>query len=92
MTTQVWMSENLHDHIIPNIWAPSSPGLNPFDYYIWGVVEWETNKHPHNTLNSFRADITKVMTHMFDDHLIRAYKRFRQRIESVIASEGDFIE
>jgi len=52
MTTQDWMSENLHDHITPNMWPLSSPDLNSLDYYIWGVVERETNKHPHNTLDS----------------------------------------
>ena len=30
MTTQDWMSENLHDHITPNMWLPSSPDLNPW--------------------------------------------------------------
>ena len=75
----------MHDHITPNVWPPSSPNRNPLDYYAWGVVERETNKHPHNTLDSLRAA-------MDEDHLIRACKRFRQRIESVIAAEGDFIE
>ena len=90
MTTQNWMSENLHNHITPNMW-PLSPDLNPLDYYVWGVVERETNKHPHITPDSLRAAITiRVMTHM--DHLIRACKRFRQRIEAIIAGEDDFID
>ena len=74
------------------MWPPSSPDLNPLDYYVWGVVERETNKHPHNTLDSLRAVIARVMTHMDKAPLIRACKRFRQRIEAVIAAEGDFIE
>ena len=57
MTTQDWMPENPYDHITPNIWPPSSTDLNPLDYYVWGVVERETNKHPHNTLNSLRIYI-----------------------------------
>ena len=51
-----------------------------------------TNKYPHNTLNSLRAAIIRVMTHMNEDHLIRTCKRFRQRTESVIGAEYDFIE
>ena len=90
--TQDWMSENLHDHITLNIWPPSSPDLNPLDYYIWDVVERETSKHLHDTLDSLRAAITRVMTHMDEDHLIQACKRFRQRIEPVITAEDDFIE
>ena len=86
MKTQDKMSENLHDPITPNIW-PSSFSSNPLDYYVWGVVEWETNKHPHNTLDSFRAPITRVMT-QFDSGM----QTFRQRNESVVAAEGDFVE
>jgi len=69
--------------------------LNPLDYCVWGVVEREINKHPHNTLDSLRATITRVMTHMDKNPLIRACKQridFRQRIEAVITAEGDFIE
>ena len=88
MTTQDWMSENLHDHITLNIWPPSSPDLNPLDYYVQGVVERETNKHPQKTLDSLRAAITRVMTHMDEDHL----QTFLPRTESVIAAEGDFIK
>ena len=55
MTTLDWMSEKLHDHITPNIWPPSSPDLNPLDYYVCGVVERETNKHPFDTLDYLRS-------------------------------------
>ena len=75
------MSENLCDHITPK---PSSLGLHPLDYYVWGVVEWETNKHPHNTLDSLRAAITRVRIHMDEDHLIHAYNHFQQRIDSAL--------
>ena len=47
--TQEWLAQNLHDHVTPNMWPPSSPDLNPMDYYVWGVVEKETNKRPHST-------------------------------------------
>ena len=68
MTTQDWMSENLYNHITPNMWPPGFPDLNPLDYYVWGVVERETNKRPHNTLDSLRA--ARVMMHIDEDHLI----------------------
>ena len=37
--TQCWLPENFCDHITPKIWS-----FNSQDYYIWGVVERETNK------------------------------------------------
>jgi len=76
----------------PNMWPPSSPDLNPLNFYVWSIVERKTNKHPHKKLDSLRAAITRVMKHMDEDHLIRACKRFRQRIEAIIATKGDFIK
>ncbi|XP_046868909.1 uncharacterized protein LOC124461437 [Drosophila willistoni] len=92
MATQDWMAENFHDHITPNLWPPSSPDLNLLDYYVWGVVERETNKHPHNTISSLKTAINTVMVNMNKDHLIRACNRFRSRFEKVIAANGNFIE
>ena len=91
-TTQEWMADNFHDHITPNIWPPSSPDLNPLDYYVWSIVEKEVNEHPHNTKESLKDSIVRVMSNMNTDHLILACKRFRSRIEAVIEAKGDFIE
>jgi inhibitor of nuclear factor kappa-B kinase subunit alpha len=91
-TTQEWLAENFHDHVTPNIWPPSSPDLNPLDYYVWGVVERETNKHAHNTKDSLKAAIGDIMANINKDHLINACSRFRSRIEAVIEVEGGFIE
>ena len=35
----------------PDFWSPSFPELNLKEYYVWDVVERETNKYPHNTLD-----------------------------------------
>ena len=90
--TQEWLADNFHDHITPNLWPPSSPDLNPLDYYVWGVVERDVNKHPHNTKDSLKASIVRVMQDIDEDHLKLACQRFRSRIEAVIDAEGGFIE
>ena len=90
--TQEWMSANLHSHITPEFWPPNSPDLNPLDYYVWGVVERDTNKCPHNTLDSLKSAIKQVMVKMDKAMLTKACARFRPRIEAVIAAEGGFIE
>ena len=86
------MAENFHDHVTPNLWPPNSPDLNPLDYYVWGVVEKEVNKHPHNTKFSLMEAIARAMEDINKDHLIKACSRFRTRIESVIEAEGGYIE
>ncbi|EFN75878.1 hypothetical protein EAI_04296, partial [Harpegnathos saltator] len=82
MTTQDWMTENFYDYITPNLWPPRSSDHNPLDYYVWSVIERETNKHPHNNISSRKDAITTTMIKMNKEHLIRACNRFRPRIES----------
>ena len=91
-TTQEWLSDHFHDHVTPNMWPPSSPDLNPMDFYVWGVVERQTNRHPHPNRDLLKSAISQEMKHMFQEHVIRACSRFRGRLEAVIEAEGGFIE
>ena len=86
------MTNNLYDHITPNIWPPNSPDLNPLDYYAWYVVEKEVNEHLHNTKDSLKAVIVRVMCDTNKKQLIRACDRFRHRIEAITDSNGGFVE
>ena len=58
------MADNLYDHIVPNIWPPNSPDLNPLDYYVWSVVEKDVNEYGHDTKDSLKAAIVRVMSDM----------------------------
>ncbi|QQP42505.1 Uncharacterized protein FKW44_017194 [Caligus rogercresseyi] len=42
-------------------WPPSSPDLKPCDYYLWGVLERDTNKRAHNTVDSLKAAIIQAV-------------------------------
>jgi hypothetical protein len=37
--TEVWGEE---------VWPPSTPDCNPFDYFVWGVSELRDNEKSHN--------------------------------------------
>ena len=86
------MAENFHDHIAPNIWPPNSQDLMLLDYQVWSVVEREVSEHLHNTKDSLKSAIIRVMSTMNQDHLIRACRRFRYRNEAVIQAVCVFIE
>lgn len=91
-TTQEWMATNFHDHVTPNMWPPSSPDVNPLDYYVWGVVERESNRKPHNTIASLQEAIVAAMANIPKSQLIGACQRFRRRLEDIIDKDGGFIE
>ncbi len=90
--TQDWLKENLPEVWEKEIWPPSSPDCNPLDYYVWGVCELDVNKAPHNTVESLVAKIKEVMGNLDRDTVAKACRRFRSRIEAVVAANGDFIE
>lgn len=92
IVTQDWLSDNFYDHVIPNMWPSNWPDLNPMVYYVWSIVERETNRHPHSTTAAQKAAIVQMMSKMNRDHLIAACGRFRARIEAVIEAKGGFIE
>ncbi len=79
-------------HWSPDLWPPSSPDCNPLDYYVWGVVEREVNKVPHNTLDDVKTAAVEVMGHMDKDVLAKACGAFRSRLEAVVAAKGGHIE
>ncbi|QQP50126.1 Transposable element tcb1 transposase, partial [Caligus rogercresseyi] len=86
--TQAWLLENLPYHWSPDLWTPSSPDCNPFDYFFWGMVENKANKHAHNTLDSLRAATVEEFANMKKDVVAKACGRFRHRLEMVVAADG----
>ncbi|QQP53811.1 Uncharacterized protein FKW44_006424 [Caligus rogercresseyi] len=73
-------------------WPPSSPDLNPCDYYLWGVLERDTNKRAHNTVDSLKAAIIQAVANLSREQVAHAVGRFRHREEAVIVKGGSWIE
>ncbi len=87
-----WLKENSCDFVDKETWPPSSPDLNPMDYFFWGVLESRTNRHPHTTKASLITSIKEQCRVMEREMVQRACGRFRSRVEQVIEAEGSFIE
>ena len=58
--TQAWLQKECYDFIPFSNWTPSSPDLNPLDYFIWSYVKNITNMTSHNTKASLIAAIHRV--------------------------------
>ncbi|QQP36081.1 Uncharacterized protein FKW44_021068 [Caligus rogercresseyi] len=89
---QAWLLENLPYHWSPDLWPPSSPTCNPFDYFFWGMVENKTNKYAHNTFDSLRATIVEEFANMKKDVVAKACGRFRHRLEMIVAADRGYIK
>ena len=71
---------------------PSSPDVNPLDYFVWSYVENITNITSHNTKASLIAAIRRVLAELLSALVEKACSQFRIRIEAVIEAEGGYIE
>ena len=72
--------------------APSSPDLNPLNYFVWSYVKNITNMTSHNTKASLIAAIRRVFAELRPTLVEKACSQFRIRIEAVIESKGGSIE
>ena len=71
--------------------VPSSPDLNPLDYFVWSYVEKITNMTSHNTKASLIAALRRVFTELPLAFVEKACSQFRIRIE-LIEAKGGYIE
>ena len=72
--------------------APSSPDLNPLDYFIWTCVENITNMTSHDTKARLITAIRRVFAELQPALVEKACSQFRIRIEAVIEAEGGYIK
>ena len=89
---QDWLAENGLMFWDKNLWPPNSPDLNPLDYFVWSVVERESNKSRHANIESLAKAIRLGFKNIDRDTLKRACSQFRPRIEKVISVGGSYIE
>ena len=90
--TQAWLQKECYDFLPFSHWLPSSPDLNPLDYFVWSYVENITNMTSHNTEVSLIAAIRWVFTVLPPALVEKACFQFLVRIEAVIEAEGGYIE
>ena len=90
--TQAWLQKECYDFVPFSHCPPSSPNLNPLDYFVWSYVENITNMTSHNTKASLIATIHRVFAKLPPALVEKACSQFRIRIKAVIEAEGGYIE
>jgi hypothetical protein len=89
--TQEWCAQNLPFTLEKEAWPPSSPDLNPLDFFVWSMTEGDVNRSPHNTKQSLITSIMKVFADLSREDVRRACSRFQSRLEEVVEARGNFI-
>ena len=90
--TQAWLQKECYYFVPFSHCPPSSPNLNPLDYFVWSYVKNITNMTSHNTKASLIATICWVFAELLLALVEKAYSQFWICIEAVIEAEGGYIE
>ena len=72
-----WLEEHCFDFVPKTHWPPSSPDLNPMDYFFWGYLEAKTNRAPHTTKDSLITAIMEQTTSLSKQVVAKACKSLR---------------
>jgi hypothetical protein len=59
-----WHKDNCYDLVSKDCWPPSSPDLNPLDYFVWGYLESHTNRRAHTNKASLIISIKENFAFM----------------------------
>jgi hypothetical protein len=73
------------------VWPPSTPDCNPFDYFVWGVSELRVHAKFHNNFKDLIQKMKELVGFLARDILVKACTSFRSRIEAVFTADGSFI-
>ena len=75
-----------------DVWPPSSPDLNPLNFSIWAYVQAKSCDQQHPNLDPLKAAVADVWNNLSMKYIRNVCKRFRPRVEAVVAAEGGYID
>lgn len=89
---QNFLKENFPLFVPKAVWPSCSPDLNVCDYYLFSVIERESNATPHPNLGSLKAAIKRAFRKLDPDDVRKSCAGFRSRISQIIEAKGGHIE
>ncbi len=73
-------------------WPPSSPDLNPLDFYYWNAVVRKSNKQELFNRNDFRSQIENAMKEVSAEEIKKSVLSFTNRVRQVENAGGKYIK
>ena len=77
----------------PNLWPPNSPGLNPVDYKIWGLMQEKVYRTKIRDIEELRARIVNAWDEFVQlVYIDAAIGQWRARLEACVEAKGRHFE
>jgi hypothetical protein len=83
-----WLKDHCYDLVSKDCWPPSSPDLNPLDYFVWGNLRTHTNRRANTIKASLITSIKENFASMDKAMVAKTCVALRGRVEAVIKAEG----
>jgi len=78
--------------ILPRLWPPNSPDLNPVDYEVWSVLQEQVYKVKVNNVDERRQRIQTVWDELDQCIIDKAIKQWRTRLRACVEAKGGHFE
>lgn len=88
---QNWCRTNLTDFLAKDEWPPSSPDLNPLDFFVWSYMLSKINEYRVPTLARFKTVILRIWEEMPMKVVRAACEGFEKRLKLVKKVKGGVI-
>ena len=88
-STQHWLSVNVRAFLGREEWPPSSPDINPCDYYLWGRLEAIVNKHSYSDVQSLKRALKKAWAELDQGEVAHACNLFTIKVRRCINAKGN---
>ena len=83
-----WLQKECYGFVPFSHWFPSTPNLNPLDYFVWSRQEHHQYDLPQHQSQPDSLPSAELPCALVE----KACSQFRIRIEAVIEAEGNYIE
>ena len=83
-----WLRDHCFNLVLKDCWPPSSPDLNPLDYFFWGDLGTHTNRRAHTIKASL---ITSIKENFASMDKAKTCVAFQGRVEATIEAGAAFL-
>ena len=78
--------------ISPDMWPANSPGINPVDYSVWGMLQQRLYRVPIRDTDELRKRLVATWAEFQQSVVNDAADQWRKRLEACIRAEGGHFE
>ena len=73
------------------MWPPSSPDLNPLDFWAWSTLQDDVNSKRHPNVEALKNSIVRVWDDVLNvDVVMKACDSIERRLRKVVGARGNF--